>query len=56
MAVVFFGCAFISTGVIHAVVEYKPGVWERARAFSPSMLSPMGTLFALLVVFTAAQV
>ena len=52
----FFGCAFLSTGVIYAVLEYKPGLWMRAIYFSPSMLSPMGTLFALLVVFTAAQV
>src|SRR5262249_40256840 len=57
MAVVFFGCAYLSAIVIYAVVvEFPTGVWVRARAFSASMLSPMGTLFALFVVFTAAQV
>ena len=57
MAVVFFGCAYLSAGVVYAVVvEFPTGVWVRARAFSASMLSPMGTLFALFVVFTAAQV
>jgi len=57
MAVVFFGCAYLSAAVIYAVVvEFPTSVWVRARAFSASMLSPMGTLFALFVVFTAAQV
>ncbi|MBV8071540.1 MAG: DUF4239 domain-containing protein [Acidobacteriaceae bacterium] len=57
MAVVFFGCAYLSAGLIYAVVvENEVGVWVRARAFSPSMLSPMGTLFALFVVFISAQV
>jgi hypothetical protein len=57
MAVVFFGCAYLSVGVIYAVVvEFPTSVWVRTRAFSASMLSPMGTLFALFVVFTAAQV
>ena len=56
MALLFFGCAFFCTAVIHAVLKYQLGVWVRARAFSPSMLSPMGTLFALFVAFTAAQV
>jgi len=57
MAVVFFGCAYLSAAVIYAViVEFPTSLWVRARAFSGSMLSPMGTLFALFVVFTAAQV
>jgi len=57
MAVAFFGSAYLATAVIYAiVVNFTTGVWVRARAVSPSMLSPMGTLFALFVVFTAAQV
>ena len=57
MALVFFGCAYLSAALIFAiVVEFPTSVWVRARAFSSSMLSPMGTLFALFVVFTAAQV
>jgi len=57
MAALFFGSAYLSAAVIYAVVvEYPTGLWVRARAFSASMLSPMGTLFAFFVVFTAAQV
>jgi hypothetical protein len=57
MAVVFFGCAYLSAAVIYAVVvEFSTSVWVRARAFSEGMLSPMGTLFALFVVFISAQV
>ena len=57
MAAVFFGAAYLSAAVIYAViVEFPNALWVRARAFSASMLSPMGTLFALFVVFTAAQV
>lgn len=57
MALVFFGCAYLSAAFIYAiVVEFPTSVWVRARAFSSSMLSPMGTLFALFVVFTASQV
>src|SRR5215468_10464266 len=57
MAVVFFGGAYLSAAVIYGVVvEFPTTLWVRARAFSASMLSPMGTLFALFVVFTAAQV
>ena len=54
---VFFGGAYLSAAVIYAVVvEFPTTLWVRARAFSASMLSPMGTLFALFVVFIAAQV
>src|SRR5215813_3142041 len=57
MTVVFFGGAYLSAAVIYAVVvEFPTTLWVRARAFSASMLSPMGTLFALFVVFIAAQV
>ena len=57
MAAVVFGSAYLTAAVIYAVVvEFPTAVWVRARAFSGSMLSPMGTLFALFVAFTAAQV
>ena len=57
LVVVFFGCAYLSAGVIYVViVEFPTSLWMRARAFSGSILSPMGTLFALFAVFTAAQV
>jgi len=57
MALVFFGCAYLSAAVVYAVVvEFPTTLWRRARAFSAAMLSPLGTLFALFVVFTAAQV
>src|SRR5262245_51686071 len=57
MAVVFFGSTYLIAAVIYAiVVEFPTALWVRAREFSASMLSPMGTLFALFVVFTAGQV
>src|SRR5215510_12934344 len=57
MAALFFGSAYLSAAVIYAiVVEFPTTLWVRARAFSASMLSPMVTLFAFFVVFTAAQV
>jgi len=57
MVVVFFGGAYLSAAVIYVVIaEIPTDFWVRARSFSASMLSPMGTLFALFVVFTAAQV
>jgi hypothetical protein len=57
MAMLFFGCAYLGAAGIYAVVvEFPTSFWVRARAFSGSMLSPLGTLFALFVVFTAAQV
>src|SRR5215831_11366858 len=57
LVVVFFGCAHLSAGVIYVViVEFPTSLWMRARAISGSILSPIGTLFAAFVVFTAAQV
>lgn len=57
MAVLFFGCGYLTVVVIYAVVVKFPTSWlVRARAFAAGMLSPLGTLFALVVVFTAAQV
>jgi hypothetical protein len=57
MAVLFFGCGYLTVALIYAVVvEYPNSFLVRARAFAAGMLSPLGTLFALFVVFTAAQV
>jgi hypothetical protein len=57
MVVLFFGSGYFTVAVIYAVVvEFPIGWLFRARAFSASMLSPLGTLFALFVVFTAEQV
>jgi hypothetical protein len=58
MAVVFFGSAYLSAAVIYIViVEFATGAWVRARiSISSGMLSPLCTLFAFFVVFTAAQV
>jgi len=57
MAVVFFGGAYLSVAVIYTIiVEFPTSLSMRARSFSAGMLSPLGTLFALFVVFTAAQV
>jgi hypothetical protein len=57
MAVLFFGCAYLTVAAIYGVVVVFPTSFlVRARAFAAGMLSPLGTLFALLVVFTAAQV
>ena len=57
MAALFFGGAYLTVAVIYAVVvEFPSSFLVRARAFAGGMLSPLGTLFALLVVFTAAQV
>ena len=57
MAALFFGCGYLTVAVIYAVVVEFPTNWlVCARAFAAGMLSPLGTLFALFVVFTAAQV
>jgi len=58
MAVVVFGVTYLVAGVIFLLVMAL-AVGERARAFksiSPGMLSPLGVIFGLFVVFTAAQV
>jgi Protein of unknown function (DUF4239) len=58
MAVVVFGVIYLATGAIYAgVIGLATG--ERGRAFkgvTAGMLSPLGILFALFVVFTASQV
>jgi hypothetical protein len=58
MAVVVFGATYLVAGVIYAAVNVL-AAGERARAFkaiSPGLLSPLGVLFGLLVIFTAAGV
>jgi len=58
MAFVVFGGVYLSAGLIYWAVAAL-AVRERARAFkeiSPSLLSPLGTIFALLVAFVAAEV
>ena len=58
MAVVVFGATYLVAGVIYAAVNVL-AAGERGRAFkaiSPGLLSPLGVLFGLLVIFTAAGV
>ena len=56
MGVTFFGLMYLIVAVIYTVVVRPAGMRVRARGFAAGMLSPMGTVFALFVVFTAAQV
>jgi hypothetical protein len=58
MALVVFGVTYLVAAAIYAVVMVL-AVGERARSFkaiSAGMLSPLGIIFGLFVVFTAAQV
>src|ERR1700730_12062658 len=58
MAVVVFGVTYLVAAAIYAVVRVL-AVGQRARSFkaiSAGMLSPLGIIFGLFVVFTAAQV
>jgi Protein of unknown function (DUF4239) len=58
MALVVFGVTYLVAAAISAVVMVL-AVGERARsikAISAGMLSPLGIIFGLFVVFTAAQV
>jgi hypothetical protein len=55
MAVVFFGLGYVVAAVFYLLV-FATRLHVHAREFSAGMLSPLGTLFALFVVFTAAQV
>src|SRR5262245_41271416 len=57
MSLVVFGLTYAVTGVIYRLVKAL-AVGERTRAFkaiSPGLLPPLGTIFALLVAFVAAQ-
>jgi len=58
MAVVVFTAVYLSTGAIFAIIMLL-ATGARARVFqgaSPGLLSPLGTIFGLLVVFTIFQV
>jgi hypothetical protein len=58
MAVVVLGAAYLLAGLIYVTVNAL-AVGERARAFkavSPGILSPMGIIFGLYLVFTGYQV
>src|SRR5215471_5703893 len=58
MAILVFGFTYLVTAGIYAVVTVF-AVGERARSFkavSAALLSPLGVIFALFVVFTAEQV
>src|SRR5215813_10712059 len=58
MAVVVFAMVFLSTGAIFAIIMLLGrGKWAQVfRGASPGLLSPLGTIFGLLVVFTIFQV
>jgi Protein of unknown function (DUF4239) len=58
MAPVVFGFTYLVAAAIQVIVAVL-AVGERARSFkavAPSILGPLGALFALFVVFTAVQV
>jgi hypothetical protein len=58
MALVIFGITYLFAVVVQTFVGML-AVGARARAFkavSPGLLSPLGVIFGLFVVFTAAQV
>ena len=58
MALLVFGVTYLLAAAIYAVVAVL-SVGERARSFkaiSPGLLPPLGIIFGLFVVFTAAQV
>jgi len=58
MALVIFAIVYLVTGVIFAVIILLGrGEWARVfKGASPGLLSPLGTIFGLLVVFTIFQV
>src|SRR5215510_8315930 len=58
MAILVFGLTYLVTVGIFAVIAIF-AVGDRARSFkaiAPGLLSPLGIIFGLFVVFTAAQV
>ena len=58
MAILVFGFTYLITAGVYAVITVL-AVGERARSFkaiSPGLLPPLGIIFGLFVVFTAAQV
>jgi hypothetical protein len=58
MAILVFGVTYLVTAGIYAVITVL-AVGERARSFkavAPGLLGPLGVIFGLFMVFTAAQV
>jgi hypothetical protein len=58
MALVIFGFTYLIAAAIHVIVRWL-AVGERARSFqgvSAGLLSPLGVMIGLFVVFIAAQV
>src|SRR5215831_8319547 len=58
MAILVFGFMYLVTAGVYATITIF-AVGERARSFkaiSPGLLSPLGVIFGLFIVFTAAQV
>jgi len=58
MAILVFGFTYLVTAGIHAAIAVF-AVGERARSFkaiAPGLLSPLGVIFGLFLVFTAEQV
>src|SRR5262245_65501248 len=58
MALLVFGVTYLLAAAIYVAVTVL-SVGERARSFkaiSPGLLPPLGIIFGLFVVFTAAQV
>src|SRR6266513_1243348 len=58
MAIIVFGGTFLVTGAVYATVM-RLAINGRGRSFkavSPGLLPPLGIIFGLFVVFTAAQV
>jgi hypothetical protein len=58
MALVMFTIVYLSAGAIFAIVmTLANGEWAKAlKGASPGLLSSLGTIFGLLVVFTIFQV
>jgi hypothetical protein len=58
MALVIFGAVFVVSTAIHLVAGwFAAGRYGRSfRAISPGLLSPIGIIFGLFIVFTASQV
>ena len=58
MALIVFGTAYLAaSGIWAIVIVLAKGVRLRAfKSFAPTLLSPLGTIFALFVAFIVAQV
>src|SRR5205809_6203309 len=58
MAIIVFGGTFLTSGAIYATVMRlaMDGRGRSFKAISPGLLPPLGIIFGLFVVFTAAQV